>query len=142
MKTRWLSLTFYSLLLINAPAYSQTNKDLIGTWHNELKATINIIAIAPDGQLTGTYVSQPGKVFPIFGWVNPASKEVHVVPVIFRVKGGVYGTITVWAGYLSKGKDGTLSITTIWNVVRAYADPDSSPEVDNNESIFKPGPAN
>jgi hypothetical protein len=148
MKARWLTLAFCSFVLINVPAYCQTSNDLIGTWHNEQQATITIKAVSPVGQLTGNYISQPGtsgQVFPLFGWVKPvadSSKGPHIVPVLFRVQGGVYGTITVWSGYLSKGKDGKLSITTIWDIVRAYADLDSSPDNGTvNSAVFKPGPA-
>src|ERR1700722_5701121 len=121
MKARWLTLAFCSFVFINMPAYGQTSNDLIGTWHNEQQSAISITAISPGGQLTGTYVSQPGtpaKVFQLYGWVKPvadSSKGPHIVPVLFRVQGGVYGTITVWSGFLSKGKDGRLSITTIWD---------------------------
>jgi len=145
MKARWLTLAFCSFVLINMPVYGQTSNDLIGTWHNESQALLNITAISPGGQFTGTYVSEPGKVFPLYGWVKPvvdSSKGPNIVPVLFRIQGGVYGTITVWSGYLSKGKDGRLSITAIWDEVRAHADPDSSPDNGTvNFAVFKPGPA-
>ncbi len=143
MKTRWLTITLCLFVLIHTPAYGQNSNDLMGVWH-ESRATLTITAIAPSGQLTGTYT--PGtadRVFPVAGWVNMVTpKGVHVVPVLFTSKGGVYGTITAWSGYLSKGNDGRLSITTIWNIVRAYADPDSAP--DNAAvtiAVFTPGPA-
>jgi hypothetical protein len=148
MKARWLTVALCSFVFINVPAYGQTSNDLIGIWHNEQQSTVSITAISPGGQITGTYISQPGtpgQVFLLFGWVKPVAdgtKGPHIIPVLLRVQGGAYGTITVWSGYLSKGKDGSLSITTIWDVVRAYADPDSSP--DNctvNSAVFKPGPA-
>jgi hypothetical protein len=148
MKASWLTVALCSYVLINAPVYGQTSNDLIGTWHNESQSTIRITAIAPSGQITGTYISQPGtpgQVFPLFGWVKPiadGAKGPPIIPVLFRVKGGAYGTITVWSGYLSKGKDSKLSITTIWDVIRAYADPDSSPDNGTvNFAVFKPGPA-
>ena len=148
MKGRLLTVVLCSFLLIKVAAYGQSSNDLIGTWHNELKATLTITAIAPAGQLTGTY--QPGltsdQIFPLIGWVNPVApvpKKYHVVPVIFMIQLAPYGSIIVWSGYLSRGNDGIPSITTIWNVVQARADPDFP--VDHsatNSAIFEPGPAN
>jgi len=144
MKVFHLTLVLYVFLLIHGAACAQNSHDLIGSWHNESQATLSITAIAPNGRISGSYIVRETKqAFPLFGWAGPAKPEdVPVVPVLFRVQGGAYGTLTVWAGYLSKGKDGKLSITTMWNIVRAYADPDSSP--DNgavNFAVFKPGPA-
>jgi len=63
------------------------------------------------------------------------------VPVIFTVQYDPLGGIMVWAGYLSAGKNGKLSITTIWNVIRADGDPDSALHSAINEAVFNPGAA-
>jgi hypothetical protein len=146
MKALWLSAALCFFLLMTRIASAQCSKDLIGMWHNDLKVSLTITAISPAGQLTGTYVSAPGasgQVFPLVGWVSPVEavpKKDHVVPVIFTARWDPYGSITVWTGYLSKGKDGVLTITTIWNVVRADADPDNALERSEIKSaIFKPG---
>jgi hypothetical protein len=148
MKVCRLTVVLYSFLLWSVTAYGQSSNNLIGTWHNELRATLVITAISPSGQLTGTYVVQrgnSGQTFSLTGWVNPiasAPKKVHDVPVIFTVQYDPLGSIMVWAGYLSAGKDGKLSITTIWNLVRADGDPDSALNSAINEAVFNPGVAN
>ena len=147
MKGRLLTVVLCSFLLIKVAAFGQSSNDLIGMWHNELKATLTITAIAAAGQLTGTY--QPGtsdQIFPLIGCVNPVApvtKNYHLVPVIFMIQLAPYGSIIVWSGYLSRENDGMLSITTIWNVVQAGADPDFPMDHSAaNSAIFKPGPAN
>jgi hypothetical protein len=146
MKARLLTIALYSFLLITAAAYGQNTKNLIGEWHNELQATLTIIAITPSGQITGTYSAKPetdAKIFQLIGWVNPAaprSERNCVVPVLFLVQLTPHGSSIMWAGYLSKTADGSFTINTIWNMVRASADPDTSP-VDSaiNIAVFKPG---
>jgi hypothetical protein len=148
MKSHWLPVALCSFLLLGEAAHGQSNNDLIGVWHNEASATLTVTAISSAGKLTGTYVFQPGTattVFPLMGWVSPgatASKKDHVVPVLFMVRWDVYGSIVVWAGYLSSGNDGKLSITTIWNTVSGTADPDVSlGQNAAKTAIFKPVPA-
>ena len=54
----------------------------------------------------------------------------------------VHGSITVWSGYLCRGDNGKLSITTIWNFVHEDADPDALlDQTKANVTVFKPGPA-
>jgi hypothetical protein len=147
MKAGRLTVALCYLLLIRAAAFGQCSNDLIGVWHNELKATLTITAISANGQLTGTY--QPGaseQIFPLIGWVNPVApvtEKYQVVPVIFTVQLAPYGNIIVWSGYLSMGNDGVHSITTIWNVVHAHVDPDNYMDhIAMNAAVFKTGPAN
>ena len=134
MRLYWLPVALCSFLFFGQAACGQTNNDLIGSWHNEVNATLTITAISPIGQLIGAYAFQAGtakKTFPLIGWVNPvqtAPKKDHVVPVLFMVRLDVYGSLAVWAGYLSWDNDGSLSINTIWNTVTSTADPDVSTE--------------
>lgn len=145
MKVCWLTIVLYSLLLFSGAAYGQSSNNLIGIWHNKLRATLIIKSISQSGQLTGTYAVQrgaTGQTFLLIGWVNPIApvpKKAHVVPVIFTVQFDPLGSIMVWAGYLSAGKDGRLSITTIWNVVRADGDPDNAFHSTINKAVFNPG---
>ncbi|HTD40055.1 MAG TPA: avidin/streptavidin family protein [Mucilaginibacter sp.] len=131
-----------------ATAYGQNSNDLIGIWHNELQETLTITAISSTGQLTGTYRYRPetdDSSFQLNGWAGPdtaAPKKGAVVPVIFMAWMAPYGSVKVWSGYLTKADDGRTSIFTIWNVIRALADPD--PPLDQsaiNKATFKPGAA-
>jgi hypothetical protein len=137
-----------SLLFFTMATYGQNSKDIIGTWHDELKSTLVLTAISPEGRITGTYNTLSGtgrRTLAVFGWVNPdmaASKRIHVVPVIFSVWWNVQGNITVWSGYLSKRDDGVLAITTIWTFVHENADPDVlMDQTKANVTVFIPGPA-
>jgi hypothetical protein len=146
MKTGWFTVAFFFFLLGGKAASGQTSNDLIGAWHNETKATITITAVAPTGAITGSYQARPGaavQTLPLTGWADTviaAPETAHVLPVIFTVQLAPYGSVMVWSGYLSKGKDGTNAITTIWSVVTATPDPDNSPDHNAvNAAVFKPG---
>ncbi len=146
MKTGWFTVTFFLFLLVSAATFGQTSNDLIGAWHNETKATITITMIAPTGLITGSYQGRPGaaeQTLPITGWVYPVApspETAHVVPVIFTVQLAPYGSLIVWSGYLSRGKDGINTITAIWSVVTAAPDPDNSPDHNAvNAAVFRPG---
>ena len=146
MKTGWITAAFFSFLLAGTAASGQTSNDLIGAWHSETKATITITRVAPTGAITGTYHARPGtteQALPLTGWVDaaaPVTKQEHVVPVILTAQLAPYGSVIVWSGYLSRGKDGINTITTIWNVVTAAPDPDNSPDHNAvNAAVFRPG---
>jgi hypothetical protein len=147
MKKCLLLIVLCSFLLLSKAAFGQRRSDLIGTWHNKSKATLNITSISPGGQLSGTYIAVDGdakRTFPINGWVNPVPsgpKSAHVVPVLFTVRVDPLGSTAFWAGYLSRERDGRFSITTIWKVVRADDDPDALSHSATDVAVFKPGPA-
>jgi hypothetical protein len=148
MKAGWFTVAFFFFFLASAGAFGQCSNDLVGAWHNETKATITITMVAPNGVITGTYNARPvaaEATLPLTGWVDaaaPVPNEAHVMPVILTVQLAPYGSIIVWSGYLSKGKDGISTITTIWSVVTAAPDPDNSPDHNAvNAAVFKPGVA-
>lgn len=120
--------------------YSQTIRNLIGTWHNQLNSTLRITSISPTNQLAGTYTLNTGQTFPLIGWANdlpPAGN--HVVAVAFSVQFGPnYGSITSWTGTFTTIK-GVLTISTIWNLVSPNAG-QSWGHILTNCDVFVPGP--
>jgi hypothetical protein len=146
MKTGWFTVPFFFFLLTSTVASGQCTKDLIGTWHNQARATITITGVGPTGVITGTYHARPETaeaILPLSGWVDTAAQSPetgHPLPVIFTVQLAPYGSVIVWSGYLGKGKEGANAITTIWSVVTAAPDPDNSPDHNAvNAAVFKPG---
>jgi hypothetical protein len=122
--------------------YSQTIRNLIGTWHNQLNSTLRITSIKPNtNQLAGTYMLSNGQVFNLIGWANdlpPAAN--HVVAVAFSVQfGPAYGSITSWTGTFTN-TNGVLTISTIWNLVSPNA-AQSFSHITTNFDVFTPGPA-
>lgn len=148
MKAFRLPLALCFFLITPWATYAQTKTDLIGTWSDNPKTSITISVISKTGQLNGTYSDRSGPIeqtFPLVGWVNlvePGPKGEKVIPVIFTVQRDAGGSLMVWSGYLSKGKEGKLTIATIWNWISASSDPDSHiSRTAINTAVFKPGSA-
>lgn len=127
----WVSLTY---------GYSQTIRNLVGTWHNELNSTLKITSInATTYQIAGSYTLSNGKQFALIGWANdlPPAND-HVIAVAFSVRFGSYGSITSWTGTFTK-KNGVLTISTLWHLVSPNADQPWG-HILTNCDVFTPGP--
>lgn len=144
MKAFRLPLAFCFFLFTPWVTYAQTKNDLIGTWHDKPKTSITISGISKTGQINGIYTDRSGAIeqtFPVVGWVNlvaPEPKGEKVVPVILIAQRDAGGSIMVWTGYLSKNKDGKLTIATIWNWISPSPDPDfHANQTIVNTAVFK-----
>lgn len=130
------------LLASTVHAAKPSCEKLEGEWKNDLGSTLKIKSVGSDGKLSGTYTSPSGtsgSAAPMIGWANsapPATGGNNIKVVSFSVNWGSYGSVTSWSGACSV-KNGTPTISTIWNLVRS----NSSHEWDHiltNTDTFTP----
>lgn len=85
-----------------------------GTWHNQHNSEIEI-KVGIEGQITGTFTTAADGSknltgeFPVTGFV---SQDV----IAFCVNFAEHGCVTSWVGQMTRGKDGTEIIETLWHM--------------------------
>lgn len=146
MKQKFAGLVLLLSTFASGSALASANcTNPVGVWTNQLGSTLKIAGWNPQtGQLEGTYTSPSGTAgdaVALVGWTNSSSAGAgnNVLAIAFSVQWGSYGSITSWTGTCQKGSNGTASITTIWNLVRATS-PYSWDHIITNTDTFTPVP--
>lgn len=126
-----------ALLANAAPALAH---DMDGVWINE-GGSVMIVEADENGQLSGRYCSELGRVepdscAPLTGWVTG---DV----VGFSVRFDPPGSVTSWSGQLGEDERG-LFLRTLWHLSRDVADNEEAERlwesVISGYAVFRPAP--
>lgn len=117
---------------------------ILGNWQNQIGSTLQILAVNPNGLLSGHYQSPlgtTGRRFKMNGVIdyNTSFNEhnFHII-MSFHVRWNIHRSLTNWTGYIEQKED-RLILYTRWNLTTLPKDKNRNSIV-SGKDIFNKDP--